>query len=86
SQPRLLEGALALALAGADAPEESKALVQKVQELAEKATGMAKGALSKVQDSEAAQQARCPPNPTSPERLLWLREKLAELWKKTPAP
>lgn len=45
--------------AGASPPEEPKALVQKVQELAQKATDMAKDAFSRVRDSEAAQQARC---------------------------
>lgn len=50
-------------LAGADKTEEPKALVQKVQELAQKATAMAKDAFSRVRDSEAAQQARCPRTP-----------------------
>lgn len=52
-----------LVLAGADKTEEPKALVQKVQELAQKATAMAKDAFSRVRDSEAAQQARCPRTP-----------------------
>uniref|UniRef100_A0A8C5J105 Uncharacterized protein n=1 Tax=Junco hyemalis TaxID=40217 RepID=A0A8C5J105_JUNHY len=52
-----------LALAGADSPEDSKALVQKVQELAQKVSAMTKDAFSRVRESEAAQQARCPRTP-----------------------
>uniref|UniRef100_A0A8C9MPW4 Uncharacterized protein n=1 Tax=Serinus canaria TaxID=9135 RepID=A0A8C9MPW4_SERCA len=52
-----------LALAGADSPEDPKALVQKVQELAQKVTAMTKDAFSRVRESEAAQQARCPRTP-----------------------
>lgn len=52
-----------LVLAGADTPEEPKVLVQKVQELAQKATAMAKEAINRVRGSEAAQQARCPRTP-----------------------
>uniref|UniRef100_A0A8C5TSW3 Uncharacterized protein n=1 Tax=Malurus cyaneus samueli TaxID=2593467 RepID=A0A8C5TSW3_9PASS len=49
-------------LAGADSPEEPK-LVHKVQELAHKATAMAKDAFSRVRESDAARQARCPRPP-----------------------
>ncbi|NXW77573.1 hypothetical protein DUI87_31473 [Hirundo rustica rustica] len=73
--------------ARADAPEEQKALVQKVQELAQKASAMAKDAYSRVRESEAAQQARqwlLDNAELAKQRLVWLKEKLAELWKKTP--
>uniref|UniRef100_A0A663EDW1 Uncharacterized protein n=1 Tax=Aquila chrysaetos chrysaetos TaxID=223781 RepID=A0A663EDW1_AQUCH len=50
-----------LVLAGDDAPREPEMLVRKVQEYAQKATAMAKTAFSMVQESDAAQQARCPP-------------------------
>ncbi|KAM4885558.1 apolipoprotein C-III [Sylvia borin] len=75
--------------ARADPAEEPKALVQKVQELAQKATDMAKDALSRVRESEAAQQARqwlSENAELAKQRLAWLKEKLAELLKKTPAP
>ncbi|XP_066059537.1 apolipoprotein C-III [Chamaea fasciata] len=75
--------------ARASTPEEPKALVQKVQELAQKATDMAKDAFSRVRDSEAAQQARqwlSDNAELAKQRLVWLKEKLAELLKKTPAP
>ncbi|XP_053819604.1 apolipoprotein C-III [Vidua chalybeata] len=74
--------------ARADSPEEPKALVQKVQELAQKATAMAKDAFSRVRESEAAQQARqwlSDNAELAKQRLLWLKEQLAELLKKTPA-
>ncbi|KAM7030377.1 apolipoprotein C-III isoform 1-T1 [Acridotheres tristis] len=73
---------------GADAPEEPKALVQKVQELAQKATAMAKDVYSKARDSEAVRQARqwlSDNAELAKQRLVWLKEQLAELWKKTPA-
>ncbi|NXB15015.1 APOC3 protein, partial [Rhagologus leucostigma] len=74
--------------ARADTSEEPKALVQKVQELAQKATAMAKDAFSRVRESEAAQQARqwlSDSAELAKQRLVWLKEQLAELWKKTPA-
>ncbi|NWV45608.1 APOC3 protein, partial [Daphoenositta chrysoptera] len=75
--------------ARADTPEEPKALVQKVQELAQKATAMAKDAFSRVRESEAAQQASrqwlSDNAELAKQRLVWLKEQLAELWKKTPA-
>ncbi|NWW72057.1 APOC3 protein, partial [Climacteris rufus] len=73
--------------ARASAPEEPKALVQKVQELAQKATAMAKDAFSRVRESEVAQQARqwlSDNAELAKQRLLRLKEHLAELWKKTP--
>ncbi|NXD54705.1 apolipoprotein C-III-like [Corvus cornix cornix] len=74
--------------ARANTPEEPKALVQKVQELAQKATDMAKEAFSRVRESEAAQQARqwlSDSAELAKQRLVWLKEQLAELWKKTSA-
>ncbi|XP_041324107.1 apolipoprotein C-III [Pyrgilauda ruficollis] len=73
--------------ARADSPEEPKALVQKVQELAQKATAMAKDAFSRVRESEAAQQARqwlSDSAELAKQRLVWLKQQLAELLKKTP--
>ncbi|NXQ14256.1 APOC3 protein, partial [Peucedramus taeniatus] len=85
----LLACAAVLALgARADSPEEPKALVQKVQELAQKATSMAKDAFSRVRESEAARQARqwlSDNAELAKQRLVWLKEQLAELLKKTPA-
>ncbi|NXM74574.1 APOC3 protein, partial [Serilophus lunatus] len=74
--------------ARANTPEEPKALVQKVQELAQKATAMAKDAFSRVRDSEVAQQARqwlADNTELAKQRLVWLKEQLAALWKKAPA-
>ncbi|KAM6115751.1 apolipoprotein C-III [Phoenicopterus ruber ruber] len=74
--------------ARADAPEEPEALVRKVQEYAQKATTMAKSALRMVQESEAVQQARrwlADNADLAKQRLAWLKEQLAELWKRTPA-
>ncbi|NWW19172.1 APOC3 protein, partial [Falcunculus frontatus] len=74
--------------ARAGTPEEPKALVQKVQELAQKATAVAKDAFSRVRESEAAKQARqwlSDNAELAKQRLVWLKEQLAELWKKTPA-
>ncbi|NXO85144.1 APOC3 protein, partial [Sitta europaea] len=78
--------------ARADAPEEPTALVQKVQELAQKATAIAKDTYSRVRESEAMQQARqwLPEHAElAKERLVWLKERfkeeLKDLWKKTPA-
>ncbi|XP_030146659.2 apolipoprotein C-III [Taeniopygia guttata] len=74
--------------ARAESPEEPKELVQKVQELAQKATAMAKDAFSRVRESEAAKQARqwlSDNAELAKQRLVWLKEQLAELLKKTPA-
>ncbi|NXF33212.1 APOC3 protein, partial [Nyctibius bracteatus] len=74
--------------ARADAPEEPEALVKKVQELAQKAATMAKSAFSSVQESEVAQQARrwLEDNAdAAKQRLAWLKERLAEVWKRAPA-
>ncbi|NXG09505.1 APOC3 protein, partial [Sakesphorus luctuosus] len=71
----------------ADMPEEPKALV-KFQELAEKATTMAKDAFTRVRESKAVQQARqwlVDNTQLAKERLVWLKEQLVELLKKTPA-
>ncbi|XP_066420485.1 apolipoprotein C-III [Molothrus aeneus] len=74
--------------ARADTSEEPKALVQKVQELAQKVSAMTKDAFSRVRESEAAQQARqwlSDNAELAKQRLVWLKEQLAELLKKTPA-
>ncbi|XP_071432351.1 apolipoprotein C-III [Pithys albifrons albifrons] len=71
----------------ADTSEEPKALVQKFQELAQKATTMAKDAFTRVRESKVAQQARqwlVDNTQLAKEQLVWLKEQLAELWKKTP--
>ncbi|KAM6191093.1 apolipoprotein C-III [Sarcoramphus papa] len=72
--------------ARAEAPGEAEALVRRVQEYAQKATAMAKTAFSTVQESEAAQQARqwlADNANLVKQRLAWLKEQLAELWKRT---
>ncbi|XP_074018628.1 apolipoprotein C-III [Numenius arquata] len=74
--------------ARANTPGEPEALVRKVQEFAQKATAMAKSTFSMVQESEAAQQARrwLEENADlAKQRLVWLKEKVEELWKRTPA-
>ncbi|KAL9825730.1 apolipoprotein C-III [Geothlypis trichas] len=74
--------------ARADTSEEPKALVQKVQELAQKVSAMTKDAFSRVRESEAAQQARqwlSDNAELAKQRLAWLKEQLAELLKKTQA-
>ncbi|NWX76927.1 APOC3 protein, partial [Alca torda] len=74
--------------ARADSPREPETLVRKVQEYAQKATAMAKSAFSMVQESEAAQQARrwlSDKADLAKQRLVWLKEKLVELWKQMPA-
>ncbi|NXH78470.1 APOC3 protein, partial [Hydrobates tethys] len=71
--------------ARADAPREPEAVVRRVQEYAEKATAMAKTAFSSVQESEAAQRARqwlADRADLAKQRLDWLKEQLAELWKR----
>ncbi|NXG17352.1 APOC3 protein, partial [Grallaria varia] len=71
--------------ARANTSEEPKALVQKVQELAQKAAAMAKDACTRVQESEVAQQARqwlADSKKLAKQQLDWLKEKLEELWKK----
>uniref|UniRef100_A0A672V6X5 Apolipoprotein C-III n=1 Tax=Strigops habroptila TaxID=2489341 RepID=A0A672V6X5_STRHB len=79
-----------LVLAGADASGGPEALVQKVQEYAQKASAMAKSALSRVQESEVAQQARYPHWLSDnaelvKQRLEQLKEQLVQLWKRTSA-
>ncbi|NXF72220.1 APOC3 protein, partial [Sclerurus mexicanus] len=72
--------------ARADTPDEPKALLQKVQELAQKAMAMAKDAFTRVRESEVAQQARqwlADTAELSKQRLGWLKEQLGELRKKT---
>ncbi|NXS94677.1 APOC3 protein, partial [Jacana jacana] len=74
--------------ARADTPREPETLVRKVQEYAQKASAVAKSALSMVQESEAAQLARrwlAENADLAKQRLVWLKEKVEELWKRTPA-
>lgn len=52
-------------LAGADTSEQPETLVKKVQEYAQKASAMVKGAFNTLQESDVAQQARCPPHSSS---------------------
>ncbi|NXP15807.1 APOC3 protein, partial [Thinocorus orbignyianus] len=73
--------------ARADTPRDPETLVKKVQEYTQKATAMAKSALSMVQESEAAQLARrwlAENADLAKQRLVWLKEKVEELWKQTP--
>ncbi|NXO00327.1 APOC3 protein, partial [Rhinopomastus cyanomelas] len=72
-----------------DSPREPEALVQKVQELAQRASAAVKSAFSTIRDSEGAQMARrwlSDNADLAKQRLAWLKERLAELWKKTPTP
>ncbi|NWY62267.1 APOC3 protein, partial [Chionis minor] len=74
--------------ARADSPREPETLVRKVQEYAQKAAAVAKTALSMAQESEAAQQARrwlADNADLVKQRLAWVKEQLAEIWKRTPA-
>ncbi|NXJ97412.1 APOC3 protein, partial [Corythaixoides concolor] len=80
--------AVLVAGARADTPEEPEALVRKVQEYAQKATAMAKSAFGMVQESEVAQHARqwlADNTDLMKQRLAWLKEQLAQLWKRAPA-
>ncbi|NXK07966.1 APOC3 protein, partial [Herpetotheres cachinnans] len=78
--------AVLVAGARADTPKEPETLARKVQEYTQKATAMAKTAFSMVQESEAAQQARrwlADNTDLVKQRLTWLKEQLADLWKRT---
>ncbi|XP_075579533.1 apolipoprotein C-III [Pelecanus crispus] len=84
----LVLGCVAVLAAGAraDTAEEPEVL-RKVQEYAQKATAMAKTAFSTLQESEVAQQARqwlVDNADLGKQRLAWLKERLADLWKWTP--
>ncbi|NWH76726.1 APOC3 protein, partial [Piaya cayana] len=75
-------------LAGADSPREPESLVKKMQELAQKASSMAKSALSIVRESEVAQKTRqwlASNTELAKQRLEWMKEKLVELWKQAQA-
>lgn len=52
-----------LVLAGADTPDDTDTVVRKVQEYVKQATDVVKSVFTTVQESEAAQQARCPRTP-----------------------
>ncbi|NXN30076.1 APOC3 protein, partial [Nycticryphes semicollaris] len=74
--------------ARADTPREPETLVRKVQVYAQKATAMAKSALSMVQESEAAQLTRrwlAENADLAKQRMVWLKEKVEEIWKQAPA-
>ncbi|NXY81866.1 APOC3 protein, partial [Alcedo cyanopectus] len=74
--------------ARADTPGEPDELLRKVQEYAQKVSAKVKSAFSSLQESEAAQQARrwlSDRADLAKQRLVWLKEQLAELWKRTPA-
>ncbi|XP_005143587.1 apolipoprotein C-III [Melopsittacus undulatus] len=80
--------AVLAAQARADEPGEPEVLVRKVQEYAQKASAMAKSALSRVQESEVAQHARqwlLDGAELAKQRLARLKEKLVQLWKGTSA-
>ncbi|NWR75250.1 APOC3 protein, partial [Centropus unirufus] len=85
----LLACAAALAAgARADSPGEPEPLVKKMQEFVQKASSMAKSALSAVRESEAARQARRwleEGAELAKQRLAWAKEQLAELWKRAQA-
>ncbi|NXL61727.1 APOC3 protein, partial [Chordeiles acutipennis] len=79
--------ALLAAGARADASEDLEELMGKVQDFAQKAMSKARSAFSSVQESEVAQQARqwlAANANRAKERLAWVKERLAELWKRTP--
>ncbi|NXW40241.1 APOC3 protein, partial [Nyctiprogne leucopyga] len=78
--------ALLAAGARANTSEDLEELVEKVQVYAQKAMAKAKSAFSSVQESEVAQQARqwlAANADRAKERLAWVKEQLAELWKRT---
>ncbi|KQK74510.1 apolipoprotein C-III [Amazona aestiva] len=80
--------AVLAAQARADEPGEPEVLVRKVQEYAQKASAMAKSALSRVQESEVAQQARqwlSDNVELAKQRLVRFKEQLVQLWKGTAA-
>ncbi|NXK80799.1 APOC3 protein, partial [Amazona guildingii] len=80
--------AVLAAQARADEPGEPEVLVRKVQEYAQKASAMAKSALSRVQGSEVAQQARqwlSDNVELAKQRLVRFKEQLVQLWKGTAA-
>ncbi|XP_053942923.1 apolipoprotein C-III-like [Cuculus canorus] len=79
---------VAVLAARADTPKEPEPLVKKMQELAQKASAMAKSAISIVRESEVAQQTRqwlANNTELAKQRLDWVKEKLVELWKQARA-
>ncbi|NXP80043.1 APOC3 protein, partial [Ramphastos sulfuratus] len=80
--------AVLAATARADTSEQPEALVRKVQEYAQKASAMVKGAFNTLQESEMVQQARrwlSDNAELAKQQLARLKQQLAELWKRTPA-
>ncbi|NXG42603.1 APOC3 protein, partial [Psilopogon haemacephalus] len=80
--------AVLAATARADTGEQPEALVKKVQEYAQKASAMIKGAFNTLQESEVAQQARrwlADNADLAKQHLARLKQHLAELWKPAPA-
>uniref|UniRef100_A0A8C4YRD8 Apolipoprotein C-III n=1 Tax=Gopherus evgoodei TaxID=1825980 RepID=A0A8C4YRD8_9SAUR len=61
SSARTMKALLLLALLEAAAPREEETIVKKVQDYVHQVAQTAKDALTKVQESEVAQQARCDP-------------------------
>ncbi|XP_064029077.1 apolipoprotein C-III-like [Pogoniulus pusillus] len=80
--------AVLAATARADTSEQPETLVKKVQEYAQKASSMVKGAFNTLQESDMAQQARrwLESNADlAKKQLARLKQQLAELWKQTAA-
>ncbi|NWU90732.1 APOC3 protein, partial [Upupa epops] len=81
----LLACAAALAAASREEPpREPQALLKKMQELAQKTSAAVKSAFSSIRESEGAQLARrwlSDNADLAKERLLWLKERVVELWK-----
>ncbi|XP_062450637.1 apolipoprotein C-III [Rhea pennata] len=74
--------------ARAEAPAEPAALTATVREYVQQAADVARSVLATVQESEAAQQARkwlADNTALARQQLAWLKERLAEVWKRTPA-
>ncbi|NXX43329.1 APOC3 protein, partial [Tricholaema leucomelas] len=80
--------AVLAATARADTSEQPEAVVKKVQEYAQKASAMVKGAFNTLQESEMTQQARRWLENNADrvkQKLEWVKQQLVELWRRTPA-